>query len=129
VFVTHDQDEALEMADRVVVMNQGVIEQVGTPEQVYMEPATPFVAAFVGESNRLPDAGRTIHVRPHDIEIVADGGVPVTVDCVFRRGGAWRIEARMDGTGQLVEIDRDAAQSPPQPGQSIRIAPRRSSSY
>jgi sulfate transport system ATP-binding protein len=53
VFVTHDQEEALEMADRVVVMNQGRIEQVGTPEQIYRQPRTPFVHGFIGRSSRL----------------------------------------------------------------------------
>ncbi|WP_295537583.1 putative 2-aminoethylphosphonate ABC transporter ATP-binding protein [uncultured Pseudacidovorax sp.] len=54
IMVTHDQEEALSIADRIVVMNHGVIEQVGTPLQVYREPATPFVAEFVGKVNRLP---------------------------------------------------------------------------
>jgi len=54
IMVTHDQEEALSIADRIVVMNHGVIEQVGTPLQVYREPATPFVARFVGKVNRLP---------------------------------------------------------------------------
>ncbi|MDM0111180.1 putative 2-aminoethylphosphonate ABC transporter ATP-binding protein [Variovorax sp. J22R133] len=53
IMVTHDQEEALSVADRIVVMNQGVIEQVGTPMEVYREPATPFVAGFVGKVNRL----------------------------------------------------------------------------
>ena len=54
IMVTHDQEEALAVADRIVVMNQGVIEQVGTPMQVYRDPATPFVADFVGKINVLP---------------------------------------------------------------------------
>ena len=54
VLVTHDQEEALSVADRIVVMNQGVIEQVGTPMEIYREPATPFVADFVGKANVLP---------------------------------------------------------------------------
>ncbi|VVE37723.1 putative 2-aminoethylphosphonate ABC transporter ATP-binding protein [Pandoraea anhela] len=62
ILVTHDQEEALSMADRIVVMNQGVIEQVGTPGEIYQHPATPFVADFVGKTNILParlgDAGR-----------------------------------------------------------------------
>ena len=56
VFVTHDQEEALEVADRVVVMNHGRIEQVGTPDEVYDHPATPFVFEFLGHVNRLPRA-------------------------------------------------------------------------
>ena len=57
ILVTHDQEEALTMADRIVVMNQGTIEQVGTPFDVYRNPATPFVADFVGKTNLLPAAG------------------------------------------------------------------------
>ena len=97
VFVTHDQEEALELADRVVVMSNGQIEQVGTPEEVYDHPATPFVYEFLGHVNRLPCTvarGRArvwnqefgvdtapveqierglAYVRPEDIEIVARG--------------------------------------------------------
>ena len=68
VFVTHDQEEALELADRVVVMNAGRIEQIGTPDEIYAAPATPFVSHFVGETNLLPGSlfGRghgDLHVR------------------------------------------------------------------
>ena len=133
IFVTHDQDEALEMADRVVVMDHGVIEQVGTPEQVYMNPASPFVSTFVGETNTLAQDGTEIHVRPHDIEIVTSGGQPVRVSCVFRKGGAWRIEAMSDGGGDdrgaLIEIDLDASEAAPNPGETILIAPRRSRTF
>ena len=61
MFVTHDQEEALELADRVVVMNEGRIEQVGSPREIYDQPATPFVYEFLGSANRLPcqvQAGR-----------------------------------------------------------------------
>ncbi len=54
VFVTHDQEEALELADRIAVMNHGRIEQVGSPETIYQQPATPFVCEFIGKVNRLP---------------------------------------------------------------------------
>jgi iron(III) transport system ATP-binding protein len=57
ILVTHDQEEALSMADRIVVMNHGAIEQIGAPAQVYRDPATPFVADFVGKTNLLPAAG------------------------------------------------------------------------
>ena len=129
IFVTHDQDEALEMADRVVVMDHGLIAQVGTPEQVYMEPASAFVSHFVGETNRIPQQGGELHVRPHDIAIVAEQGHAVTVSTVFRRGGAWRIEAVGQESGRLMELDLDASLVPPQPGETIHIAPRRSLTF
>ena len=72
VFVTHDQEEALEVADRVVVMNHGRIEQIGTPEEVYERPATPFVLEFLGHVNRLPAPDRdgiATYARPHEIAV------------------------------------------------------------
>ncbi len=125
IFVTHDQEEALELADRVVVMDAGRIEQVGTSEQVYMQPATPFVAGFVGESTRLPGGHL---VRPHDFEI-ADGGEPLLVDNVFRKGGAWRVEGSLRGAPGVLEIDIDAADAAPALGQTILIRPRRSHQF
>ena len=77
VFVTHDQEEALEVADRVVVMNQGRIEQVGTPDEVYDHPATPFVLQFLGDVNLFHGrlgarageaAGEVSYVRPHELD-------------------------------------------------------------
>ena len=139
IFVTHDQEEALELADRVVVMDHGKIEQVGTPEEVYMQPATPFVARFVGESNLLPG---NRHVRPHDLEVVeaarpgaaASEAWPVLVDNVFRKGGVWRIEGTLgDGAsparGAVVEVDLDAAQTPPLLGETIQVRPRRAITF
>ncbi|TFD53424.1 ABC transporter ATP-binding protein [Cryobacterium frigoriphilum] len=96
LFVTHDQDEALAVADRVAVMQNGRIEQVGTPEELYTRPASPFIADFVGLSNRLPglvrygfaevhgvslplvdpshlDGPVQVSIRPEDIEFVAPG--------------------------------------------------------
>jgi spermidine/putrescine transport system ATP-binding protein len=99
VFVTHDQEEAMAMADRIAVMNQGRIEQIGTPEEIYRRPATRFVADFIGESNfleversddnhvvardgsRVPCASAdgqwrraTLMIRPEDVQVIAGNG-------------------------------------------------------
>jgi sulfate transport system ATP-binding protein len=68
IFVTHDQEEAMDVAGQLVVMNQGRVEQSGTANDLYEKPANEFVMSFVGEVNRLGDS----YVRPHDIEIVGD---------------------------------------------------------
>ena len=73
IYVTHDQEEALTMSDRLAVFNQGVIEQVGTPIDVYEHPATEFVAGFIGISNLLERGGQHFTVRPENIRLLADG--------------------------------------------------------
>ncbi len=72
VFVTHDQEEALEVADEIVVINEGRVEQVGTPDQLYDEPANDFVMGFLGAVSRLGD----LQLRPHDIEVLTAPGTP-----------------------------------------------------
>ena len=74
VYVTHDQEEALTMSDRLAVFNDGRIEQIGTPADVYERPVNAFVAGFVGASNVLQRAGRTFTVRPEKIRMTPDGG-------------------------------------------------------
>src|SRR5690606_34974714 len=70
VFVTHDQEEAMEVADRIVVMNKGVIEQIGTPAEVYRNPASEFVYHFLGDANRLQlDDERSVLFRPHEVSL------------------------------------------------------------
>ena len=129
VFVTHDQEEALELADRLVVMSQGRIEQVGTPDEVYDRPQNPFVFSFIGESSALPvtvdnhevwTGGRAIglpapheasgpaslYFRPHDIELVEDGAALAGVVVAARRvGGTRRVELEIGGHPERVEID------------------------
>src|SRR5262249_42630319 len=73
VYVTHDQEEALTMSDRIAVFSHGRIDQVGTPFEVYEHPATEFVAGFVGVSNVLERDGRRFTVRPEKIRILAGG--------------------------------------------------------
>ena len=72
VYVTHDQEEALTMSDRIAVFNRGRIEQVGTPAEMYEHPATQFVAGFIGTSNILQRDGRTFTVRPEKIRLSTD---------------------------------------------------------
>ena len=109
IFVTHDQEEALEVSDRVVVMNRGVIEQVGRPEEIYEHPASPFVTQFLGDVNlfhgRLGQAageteGEAVsYVRPHELEIVARSGDdtwPVTLSQTLTVGPHTRIEFLRD---------------------------------
>jgi len=104
VFVTHDQEEAMEVADRIVVMNQGRIEQVGTPEEVYQNPATPFVYEFLGDVNLFH--GRQ-YARPHEVEIHRDatreGSIPAQVEHVAPRGPVVRVELR--AANRTVEVD------------------------
>ena len=109
VFVTHDQEEALEVADRIVVMNEGRIEQIGTPSEVYDHPASPFVLEFLGEVNLFH--GRP--VRPHELHLsrTPDGNsaVAVTVRHVRPVGAVVRLELdHVDGTQRLeVEVARE----------------------
>ena len=72
VYVTHDQEEALTMSDRIAVFNRGRIEQIGTPAEMYEHPATRFVAGFIGTSNLLERDGRTFTVRPEKIRVLAE---------------------------------------------------------
>jgi len=96
VFVTHDQEEALEVADEIVVINEGRIEQVGTPDQLYDEPASDFVMRFIGEVTQLGDR----LVRPHDIEVrLHDLGesTPGTIERIARIGFEVRVEIAVGG--------------------------------
>jgi sulfate/thiosulfate transport system ATP-binding protein len=149
VFVTHDQEEALELADRVVVMDNGRIEQIGTPQEVYERPATAFVHEFIGESVILPvtvadgvarfggaptgldpqglgsGAGR-LFVRPYDMAVVPVDGAPFEgrVTRIHGLGPARRIEiALRSEDGAVIEIDVPRP-SELAPGQAIGLKPR-----
>jgi len=108
IFVTHDQEEALEVAQQVAVINAGRIEQTGTPDDLYERPANPFVMGFVGPVSRLWDAW----VRPHDIEILddEDDGAIQALERVARVGFEVRIEAALgDGTPVAILATRQHA--------------------
>ena len=68
-------------------------------------------------------------MRPHDLEIVNAGGAPVLIDNVFRKGGYWRVEGTLNGSGKVVEIDIDASQAAPTLGQTVMIRPRRAKTF
>lgn len=73
VFVTHDQEEAMALSHRIVVMNKGKFEQIGTPTEIYDHPQTRHVAGFIGEMNFIEKDGKTIAVRPEDVAVVSEG--------------------------------------------------------
>jgi len=110
VFVTHDQEEAMELADQVVLINAGQVEQVGPPEQLYDNPANAFVMSFLGATTRLGD----VLVRPHDIEVLADpsaGTHEAMIERVLGLGFHSRIDAVLaDGSTVTVQLTRAHAQ-------------------
>jgi sulfate transport system ATP-binding protein len=109
VFVTHDQEEAMEVAENIVVLNQGRIEQIGSPREVYEQPANRFVMGFVGPVNRLEDA----LIRPHDLEILLeprDGAVEAMIERVVHLGFEVRVEVVLgDGGALWVQTTRTRA--------------------
>ncbi len=119
VFVTHDQEEALEVADRIVVMNHGRVEQIGTPDEVYDHPATPFVVEFLGHVNRLPipdDAGIDAFVRPYEIAVLpqaAADALPARLVHSATIGPVARLEFALECDARTVnvELPREAARA------------------
>ena len=125
IFVTHDQEEALDLADRVVILNEGKIIQQGTPEEVCRNPSSAFVMKFLGDTNRLPgsvkngvasiggitldaagcpDGAAEVYARPGDLDWSRESGIPATVLRVVDRPDGRRLVARTAG-GETVELD------------------------
>ncbi len=131
VFVTHDQEEALELADRVVVMREGRIEQIGSPRAIYDHPQTPFVYEFLGSANRIPcrlrhgrievegarlpapaghegwNGAAMLFVRPHHLEVARGftDGIPARLETVVTTGPAYRLVCRLCASDQTVEVE------------------------
>jgi sulfate transport system ATP-binding protein len=133
VFVTHDQEEALEVADRVVVMNAGRIEQIGTPDEVYAQPASAFVYGFLGSANRfeghaqgaefhapglrypLPEAANKLDspavafARPHDLDVhrhePGADGLPAQLLRQYCRGSSVLLELQRAGSAEPIEVE------------------------
>jgi sulfate transport system ATP-binding protein len=125
VIVTHDQEEAMEVADSVVVMHKGRIEQEGPPRELYEQPVNRFVMSFVGPVSELGDA----LVRPHDIEILhAPNGTtqPAGVERLVHLGFEVRVLLALEGGDQLTaQLTRDeAAELGIDAGSSVFVRPR-----
>jgi putative spermidine/putrescine transport system ATP-binding protein len=133
IYVTHDQDEALTMSDRIAVFNEGRIEQVGPAAQVYEHPRTEFVAGFVGVSNLLERDGRSLSVRPEKIRILDDGAQPDPgthvesgkIREVVYAGMATRYIVELDDGGELTvvvqNLEATSAQALEAQGRRVRL--------
>lgn len=144
VFVTHDQEEALEVADRIVVMNRGNVEQVGTADEVYENPATPFVLNFLGNVNLFhgrhhqndsehhgPQKNSVSYVRSHDIDIDRapqdSSALKAEIKHIQKLGPAVRVTLAIEGNPDLVEAEltRDTFQNLGlQRGEAVYVLPR-----
>jgi sulfate transport system ATP-binding protein len=157
VFVTHDQEEALEVSDRVVVMDHGRIEQVGRPDDIYEHPASPFVTQFLGDVNlfhgRVDETHLTIgdyahalakpvgageavaYVRPHDLEVsrVADGALASgVVEHIYAVGPVVRLEVVRGDTGETLEavLSKDQFRELALlPGETVFVKPKKVSVF
>jgi sulfate/thiosulfate transport system ATP-binding protein len=122
VFVTHDQEEAMDVADQIAVMNHGRIEQVGSPTELYDSPATEFVMGFVGDANRLGERW----VRPHELELL-DAPTPEAIEVLIDRITEYGFDARVeltagDGTPLTARLTRERLdQLELEPGQIVWI--------
>ena len=140
IFVTHDQEEAMEVAEQIVVMNAGKIEQAGSPRELYESPSNEFVMSFIGPVNRIGDA----FVRPHDVEILPDDDGSATealIKRVVHLGFEVRVELTLpDGRDIWAQVTRatrararaargpDPPRAPPPAARLRGLAPRRRAS-
>ncbi|MBS1154663.1 MAG: sulfate transporter ATP-binding protein [Proteobacteria bacterium] len=153
VFVTHDQEEALEVADRIVVMNKGQIEQIGTPEQVYDTPASPFVYQFLGDVNLFhsrvhegwaevagqrfaaPEGkGALVYVRPHEIDLTRDAidhAIAGQIAHIRLLGATVRLEVTVpDSEAVEVELVREQYQQNQwRVGEKVYLTPKNAQVY
>jgi sulfate transport system ATP-binding protein len=130
ILVTHDQEEALDLADRIVLMSQGRVEQIGTPTEIYTQPATPFVLEFLGEANRIPcrlgaaglealsapghslgqveghaaEGEMTLFVRPHDLGLMPHPEGPAVIRQIKVTGAFAKVEALLGETAMTAML-------------------------
>jgi sn-glycerol 3-phosphate transport system ATP-binding protein len=129
LFVTHDQVEAMTLAQRMIVMNGGHMEQFGTPEEVYNRPASTFVASFIGSPpmNLLQHApgtptGQILGIRPEHLDITPSGGWTLSVDTVELLGAERLVHARLGQETLTLRLDESLPA--PQPGTTFKATPR-----
>jgi sulfate transport system ATP-binding protein len=131
IIVTHDQEEAMEVAGQIVVLNEGRVEQVGSPRELYEQPANEFVMSFVGPVNRLGDT----FVRPHDVEVLnepeGDGSSEAMVERVVHLGFEVRVElVREDGQHLIAQLTQEQAeQLELEHGQIVYVRPSRETTF
>ena len=130
VIVTHDQEEAMEVADEIVVMNKGAIEQIAGPRELYERPANEFVMSFVGQVNRMDDT----FVRPHDLELTLEANGTTReakIERIVHRGFDVRVDLiRDDGEPFSVQITRDEAERLKlENGQTVFVKPTRHTTF
>jgi sulfate/thiosulfate transport system ATP-binding protein len=153
VFVTHDQEEAMQVADRVAVMRDGRIEQVGAPADLSEHPASAFVFDFLGDANRLScevrgdtaafegfsaaianpgaaDGATTAWFRPHETVLASNEGHQATVVAISPRGGGVRLDCRDDSGAHFeVELQRSALEAETRVGDRVRLKPVRAFAF
>ena len=124
LFVTHDQEEALTMADRIAVFNEGNIVQIGTPREIYEEPNSEFVAGFVGISNLIHRDGKTISIRPEKIKLGNHLGQAVSgqVSTVMFLGADTRIDVLVGADILSLLVGNDGLQDLPKVGETVQIS-------
>ena len=129
VLVTHDQEEAMDVADRIVLMNEGRIEQTGKPRDLYEHPASEFVMGFVGPVNRMGNG----FVRPHDLEVQLEpngASQEATVERIVHLGFEVRVEMALDGASVSSQVTRaEAERLGLRPGQVVFVQPSRATSF
>jgi putative spermidine/putrescine transport system ATP-binding protein len=124
VFVTHDQEEALAMSDRIAVMNHGKVEQVGAPTEIYERPRTRFVADFIGEINLLEEGGQARALRPEKIRLVPPAAARLsgTIETANFLGGATLYRVQAGGRTWLARDTHAGERSPRGPGDPVGLA-------
>ncbi|HEV3188404.1 MAG TPA: ABC transporter ATP-binding protein, partial [Acidimicrobiales bacterium] len=133
IYVTHDQEEAMAMSDRIAIMNGGVIEQIGAPRDVYEHPATPFVARFIGTSNILEREGTRWSLRPERLRLSAldapatgDDHAPGEISDVVYLGMMTRYVVHLDSGDDLVVVHTnegtDAVSARHVPGERVLVS-------